>query len=262
MPGALPAGLGPLYLGLVTDRYAVAVPQMGGRMSRCILRQSALALLFVFAAAPLLAQEAAYESPDATSMIHDALSAATPEMAKGAAVVDWDQNVLKEGTNGWTCFPTPPQFEKAPMCFDDQWMSWADAWMNKRPVDIDGIGIAYMLAGDSGGSNSDPYAEGETDDWIVSGPHLMVIAPNTATLEGITTDPKSGGPWVMWKDTPYAHIMVPVATGGGHDMCAMCKEMHGEGHEMCEKCKEMHEGHMKCEGENCPHKEHKMDQCQ
>ncbi len=239
-------------------------------MSRSIPRMSALTSLLLFIAAPLAAQEAAYESPGTMALIHDALSAATPEMAMGAAVVDWEQNVLKEGTNGWTCFPTPPQFEKAPMCFDGAWMSWADAWMNKKPVNIDGVGIAYMLAGDSGASNSDPYAEGETADWVVSGPHLMVITPNTATLDGITTDPKSGGPWVMWKGTPYAHIMVPVAAHGGHQMCGMCKEMHGDG-EMCAMCKEMHgDGEMcamckemhECEGESCPHMERKMDQCQ
>ena len=148
-------------------------------MSRSIPRLSALALLLLFMAAPLLAQEAAYESPDAEALIHDALSAATPEMAKGATVVDWEENVLKEGDNGWTCFPTPPPFDKAPMCLDEPWLAWADAWMNKQPVNIDGVGIAYMLAGDSGASNSDPYAEGETDDWVVAGPHLMVIAPNT-----------------------------------------------------------------------------------
>jgi hypothetical protein len=195
-------------------------------MSRSIPRLSALALLLLFMAAPLLAQEAAYESPDAEALIHDALSAATAEIAKGATVVDWEENVLKEGTNGWTCFPTPPPFEKAPMCFDSQWLNWASAWMNKEAVNIDGLGIAYMLAGDSGASNSDPYAEGETDDWIVAGPHLMVITPNAAELEGIPTDPKNGGPWVMWKGTPYAHIMVPVAAHGGHEMCEMCKEKH------------------------------------
>jgi hypothetical protein len=232
-------------------------------MFRSILRLPAIALLLLFMAAPMLAQEAAYESPDAMALIHDALSAATPEMAKGATVVDWDQNVLKEGTNGWTCFPTPPQFEKAPMCLDDQWMSWADAWMNKKAVNIDGVGIAYMLAGDSGASNSDPYAEGETDDWVVGGPHLMVIAPNTETLAGITTDPESGGPWVMWSGTPYVHIMVPVATHGGHEMCAMCKEMHGDG-EKCEMCKEKHGDGEMCEMCKEKHGEHKgdMDQCQ
>ena len=38
----------------------------------------------------------------------------------------------------------------------------------------------------------------------------MIIVPNPAELEGISTDPYSGGPFVMWKGTPYGHIMVPV----------------------------------------------------
>jgi hypothetical protein len=29
-------------------------------------------------------------------------------------------------------------------------------------------------------------------------------------LKGIPSDPDQGGPFVMWGDTPYAHIMVPV----------------------------------------------------
>lgn len=67
-----------------------------------------------------------------------------------------------------------------------------------------------MLAGDSGASNSDPYATEETDDWVVVGAHLMIIVPDASMLEGIPTDPENGGPWVMWKGTPYAHVMVPV----------------------------------------------------
>ena len=39
----------------------------------------------------------------------------------------------------------------------------------------------------------------------------MVIAPDAAQLEGLSTDPHKGGAYVMWKGTPYAHIMVPVA---------------------------------------------------
>jgi hypothetical protein len=91
-------------------------------------------------------------------------------------------------------------------------MAWGEAWQNRSEVSIDRVGISYMLAGDDGGSNTDPYAEGPTDDneWIVSGPHLMVIVPDLALLEGIPTDPKTGGPFIMWKGTPYAHIMVPV----------------------------------------------------
>ena len=72
-------------------------------------------LTIVLSPATVLAQEAEYESPEAEGMIEDALSATTPELAMGATVIDWEQNVLKEGDNGWTCFPTPPNFEKAPM---------------------------------------------------------------------------------------------------------------------------------------------------
>jgi hypothetical protein len=170
-----------------------------------------LAGLMLIAALPatLSAQEE-YTSSEAQATVKEALRATTAEMAKGATVVDWENNVLKKGDNGWTCFPTPPGLENAPMCLDEPWLAWADGWMNKGEVNISRVGMAYMLAGDSGASNSDPYPEGETDDWVVAGPHLMIIVPDPAMLEGIPTDPENGGPWVMWKGTPYVHIMVPV----------------------------------------------------
>jgi hypothetical protein len=98
------------------------------------------------------------------------------------------------------------------MCFDKTWLAWADGWMNKKDVNIDRVGISYMLAGDAGASNSDPYAtaEEEVDDWVKTGPHLMIIVPDPSMLEGIPTDPENGGPWVMWSGTPYVHIMVPL----------------------------------------------------
>ena len=69
-----------------------------------------------------------------------------------------------------------------------------------------------MLAGDAGASNIDPYAEGPTEDndWVVEGAHLMLLVPDNSALEGLSTDPENGGPYVMWKGTPYAHIMVPI----------------------------------------------------
>jgi hypothetical protein len=39
----------------------------------------------------------------------------------------------------------------------------------------------------------------------------MIIVPDNALLAGLPTDPENGGPYVMWKGTPYAHVMVPVA---------------------------------------------------
>ena len=175
-------------------------------MSRINLLLAGLLSLASLPAA-LNAQDA---SPDAKAMIKDALSATTAEMAKGATVVDWENNVLKEGDNGWICFPTPPEIETGPMCVDESWLAWADGWMNKKEVNITRLGISYMLAGDSGASNSDPYATEETADWVVVGAHLMIIVPDARMLEGIPTDPENGGPWVMWKGTPYAHVMVPV----------------------------------------------------
>ena len=38
---------------------------------------------------------------------------------------------------------------------------------------------------------------------------VMVLTPDTNQLAALPTDPHNGGPWVMWKGTKYAHIMVP-----------------------------------------------------
>jgi len=146
--------------------------------------------------------------------VADALSAIHAELADGAAVVDWEMKTLREGSNAYTCMPTPPMLEgTAPMCMDAPWMSWADAWMNKGTPEVTRLGISYMLAGDEGSSNVDPYAEGPTADneWIVEGPHVMLLVPDATALEGMPTDPENGGAYVMWKGTPYAHVMVPVA---------------------------------------------------
>ena len=148
-------------------------------------------------------------------MIRDALAAAPPSIASTATVVDWDNRMLRQGTGPYVCFPTPPAARskgREPMCLDKVWLAWLDAWMNAKPFTADRVGIAYMLAGDSGASAIDPYATTATAEnkWIVDGPHLMIIVPNSAELEGFPTDPKNDGPYVMWKGTPYVHMMVPV----------------------------------------------------
>jgi hypothetical protein len=161
---------------------------------------------------------------DKTAKIKEALTAAPPDVAKTAKVLDWDGSVLKEGSGAYTCYPTPPPMKKAgksPMCLDKAWQGWADAWVNHKDFKADKVGIAYMLEGDTGASNTDPYAQGRTSDnnWVVSGPHTMVLVPDSNQLEGLSTDPNNGGPFVMWKGTPYAHIMVPVGkrpSGGSH----------------------------------------------
>jgi hypothetical protein len=103
--------------------------------------------------------------------------------------------------------------DKAPMCNDPLWMEMMHAVMTKAEFKADRIGLSYMMQGDIGAgvSNSDPYHPDPKNaaDYAETGPHVMIIVPK-AMLEGLSDDPNSGGPYVMWKDTPYAHIMMPV----------------------------------------------------
>lgn len=147
--------------------------------------------------------------------IDDALRAAPDQIAEAAKVMNMEGELLREGDGAYTCFPGV-QGGPGPMCLDAEWMRWADAWMNKKEFEPQAVGLAYMLAGDmpgGGASNIDPFATEATDDnqWVVEGPHLMLILPDAAALDAITTDPDAGVPYVMWHGTPYAHVMVPVA---------------------------------------------------
>lgn len=158
------------------------------------------------------------EKPDAdkSALISEALSAAPPTIAQSVTIKDWDGSTLRAGKDDFTCFPTHPdkraKGEKEPMCLDKAWLAWGDAWMNKKPFKAERVGVAYMMAGDSGASNTDPYAEGKiaSNQWIVEGPHMMLLIPDNAQLDAMSTDPQNGGPYVMWKGTPYAHVMVPL----------------------------------------------------
>lgn len=153
-------------------------------------------------------------SPDTEEgRIASALSAAPASVSAVATLMDWEGNVLREGTNQFTCLPDNPEVpNNSPMCLDPPWLELIDAWMNRREPSYDQVGIGYMLQGDKPVSNVDPFAEGPTPDnqWMEdAGPHIMIAVPDPALLEGITTDPDNGGPWVMWKGTPYAHLMLP-----------------------------------------------------
>jgi hypothetical protein len=156
----------------------------------------------IFAAALTLVLSFGAQAQGQETKIDNALSAAPHSIAQHAAVVDWDDTELRAGTNGWTCMPTPPQMpENSPMCFDAQWLEWAHAWVNKSKPRVTQVGLSYMLQGGVDASNTDPFATEPAPgaDWMTTGPHLM------------PTEPNGGGAWVMFKDTPYAHIMAPVA---------------------------------------------------
>jgi hypothetical protein len=173
-------------------------------------------MAFVVAIGLVAFGKAGAAEPGAAKLIRDALSAAPTSIAPTATVMNWDGRVLKRGSGVYVCFPTPSGARsrgREPMCLDKVWMAWLDAWMAAKPFKADGVGIAYMLAGDAGASVTEPYASKPTpgNHWVVDGPHLMIIVPDAMQLNGLPTDPAGGGPYVMWKGTPYAHIMVPIA---------------------------------------------------
>ena len=142
-----------------------------------------------------------------------AMRAAPLSITQGATIVEMDGTVLRKGSNGWTCLPGTSLGDQYPMCNDEVWSGLMKALMSKSKFKAEKIGVSYMLAGDAPVSNSDPFATERKpgDVWVQEGPHLMIAVPDSKMLEGISTDPNNGGPYVMWKGTPYAHIMVPVA---------------------------------------------------
>jgi len=168
-----------------------------------------LAIGIAFIALPFASLSSETDSKEVK--INRAMEAAPDFITQKATIIDADGTVLREGTNGWHCMPSMPGGAH-PMCNDEVWMSLLAAVGNKEDFKADTVGISYMLAGDDNVNNADPYDTkpdpGEV--WVQEGPHLMIIVPDTGALEGLSDDPNSGGPYVMWKGTPYVHIMVPV----------------------------------------------------
>jgi hypothetical protein len=152
--------------------------------------------------------------------IANAMTAAPASVSAQATILDWPAKegeppaVLRAGTNAWNCLPDMPESQgNDPMCADQSWMKWIEGYTAHKTPQLTSVGIGYMLAPGGGwGSNTDPYAMAATADnqWGHHVPHLMIVVPNLASLEGISTDPKNGGPYVMYAGTPYAHIMAPI----------------------------------------------------
>lgn len=161
-------------------------------------------LVMLLGALPAFADE-----PTATK-IERAMSAAPSNVSAEATIVDVDGTVLREGSNGWTCMPGIGPGDDHPMCNDAVWVRLMAAAGAGEGFQTDRVGVSYMLQGDAHVNNEDP-ADTEQNDgevWVQEGPHLMLVVPKAA-LQGVSHDPYNGGPYVMWGDTPYAHIMVP-----------------------------------------------------
>jgi hypothetical protein len=156
-----------------------------------------------------------FAGDDVEKLIAHSRAAAPAKIGANATVVV-NGEVVAKGNNGWTCLPEVFPGDGAAVCIDAVWGEMMGALGAKAPYTATGVGLSYMLLGEppgSGVSNSNPHHadHANSDDYTETGPHLMLIVPKEL-MEGMTDDPSSGGPYVMWKDTDYAHIMIPVDT--------------------------------------------------
>ena len=187
-------------------------------------RNAALLLVLVTAtvafgparSAPVAGQDDA----DAEAKIENAMSAAPSAIADDATILDWETDdagdfaVLRDGANGWSCFPdTPGTPSDDPQCLDRTWLDWVSAYMAGEEPNVTVPGLAYLLQGGTDASNTDPFATEPAagEEWVTSPPHVMLLLPGDLDQAVFSTDHHSGEPFVMWAGTPYEHIMMPVA---------------------------------------------------
>jgi hypothetical protein len=160
------------------------------------------------------------DDPDAEAKIENAMRAAPSSVSGKATIVDYEMDdagkfvVLRDGSNGWSCFPDyPGSPSDDPQCLDQTWMAWMEAYMVNEEPNTKVPGLAYMLQGGTDASNTDPFATAPAagEEWVTSPPHIMIIMPEALDQTVFSTDHHSGEPWIMWAGTPYEHIMMPVA---------------------------------------------------
>ena len=178
------------------------------------LRKLCLIVATLAIAAFSVTTAVAEDAESADDKIARSMLAAPESISVGATIMDVDGTMLREGDNGWTCFPGVGLIpgDKHPMCADAVWMKWMSTAGAGEPFETDEVGYSYMLAGDAMVNNNDPTATDPNDGgvWIKEGPHLMLLMPTSMSIEHLNHDPHAGGPYVMWGGTPLQHIMVPV----------------------------------------------------
>ena len=151
-------------------------------------------------------------------------SAAPAFIGDNAAIIGAGGKVLREGSNGWTCQSGNPRpypakgwknsHEAMAACHDDEGMKWMMAYMQGVKPMLERDTYMWMLNGDMGEDNTKAGVFNQEDstpgEWIESGPHLMLMPKDPATIGKFSTDFMSGAPYVMFAGTDYAHLMIPV----------------------------------------------------
>ena len=179
---------------------------------RFLLTLSLFCAPLVYGAHHETSEKAGYSEQE---IIDIAMSAAPLNVSSEATIINSTGKVLREGSNDWTCMPgTPPNENVNPMCADQAWQKWLQAFMAQTEYNSENeaFGTSYMLVGDQAIDNDDPFnLDRSKGTWIAEGPHLMLLLPESL-MSNLPTDPYAGGPYVMFKGTDFVHVMVPLET--------------------------------------------------
>ena len=161
-----------------------------------------------------------HQSPfSKNALVKLAKRAAPSSISENATFMDYDGTLLTQGTNDWVCMTGSTSQRIAPMCLDEEWRKWNARFMAGENNDIENqkFGQAYMLVGDVPVDNDDPASvamddhkkSAKTGNFHDSGPHLMLLLPRSV-LKQITSDPYAGGSYVMFPNTEWEHLMIPI----------------------------------------------------
>lgn len=171
---------------------------------------------FAFSTSSIAAELTAEVPKGDAEFTAKAISAAPADIGKNATIIrigdGFKTTTVKEGTNGWTC---AVDTNGEPWCADAAGLEWFKA-ISTMAEPPDKSGFVYMLAGDLGTSNHDPYAT-DKSHWVHTGPHVMIVgkaAHEMAANYPNKLDPDPTQPYVMFPGTKYQHLMLPANTAG------------------------------------------------
>ena len=195
----------------------------GGNVMRSLPMISLLLALVLASCKPVTPQAAQLGSqlslaqPGADKIVN-AMSGGLPSFARNATILDWPAKKgaapvkLRDGTNGWVCRPDDPTTPtNDPRCFEPNWLKLFGKPFDTSREAQKAFGIGYMLQGGSAADNFDLKAiEPATgQDWVIDGPHVMLIFSSDKTSAAFSTEHHTGGPYMMFKGSPSEHLMIP-----------------------------------------------------
>ena len=183
-------------------------------------------LLLVMFLVPLMSQASEPDAPHTSAewQIWAYSTAAPSFIGERATILNQSNDVLREGSNGWTCMPGnarpmpeagwPDAHQAMPICADKEALKWMQAYLTETTPELNHDGFMWMLHGDVGEDNTTPMVMNKADahagHWIESGPHLMLMPKDPQTIAGHTSDFRTGSPYLMFPGSQYAHLMIPV----------------------------------------------------